>query len=147
MNEIPLKQVIDASLENLKKIVSVDTVVGTPITLPNDTTVIPVSKVSVGFTSGGADYGSKLNVQKDRFAGGNAGGVTVTPVGFLVINGGNVQLLCVSKNGGAVSDGSAGMIGTITDFIERSPDLIERFKAVFSKKTKEENKEDAEAAE
>ncbi|HAZ20404.1 MAG TPA: sporulation protein YtfJ, partial [Clostridiales bacterium] len=57
MNEIPLKQIIDASLENLKKIVSVDTVIGTPITLPNDTTVVPVSKVSVGFTSAGADYG------------------------------------------------------------------------------------------
>ena len=147
MNEIPLKQVIDASLENLKKIVSVDTVVGTPITLPNDTTVIPVSKVSVGFTSAGADYGSKVNVQKDRFAGGNAGGVTVTPVGFLVISGQNVQLLCVSKNGGAVSDGNNSTIGTIADFIERSPDLIERFKAVFSKKSKEENKADEETDE
>jgi len=55
-----------------------------------------------------------------------------------------VQLLCVNKNGGAISDGNGSVIGAITDFIDRSPDLFERFKAVFGKKDKSAKKSDEE---
>ena len=78
MHEIPLKQVIDASLENIKKVLDANAVVGTPITLPgaerkDDVTIIPISKVSCGFTSGGVDFDSKTGPKREipHFGGGN----------------------------------------------------------------------------
>ncbi len=133
MNEIPLKQVIDASVENLKKAMSVDTVIGSPITLPDSTVIIPVSRVSVGFTSGGVDFDSKNNPKRDdpHFGGGNGAGMAVNPVGFLICSSGDVRFLPVS--GGAPA-GSDNIVGSITDLLEKSPSIIENLKSAFSKK-------------
>ena len=139
MSEIPLKQVIDASLENLKKAMSADTVIGEPIHLPDGTVIIPVSKVSVGFTSGGVDFDSKVNPKKEmpHFGGGNGAGMSVTPVAFLVCSGGEVRVLNMAPAAPAAKD----IVGSVTELLEKSPVIIEKLKAVFKKE--EEEKEDS----
>ncbi len=132
MNEIPLKQVIDASLENIKKVLDADAVVGTPISLPDGVTIIPISKVSCGFTSGGVDFDSKTNPRREtpHFGGGNAAGMSVTPLTFLIISGGEVRLMNV--NGTNVSSDSA-IINTISDLVDKSPAIFEKIKSYFKK--------------
>ncbi len=135
MHEIPLKQVIDASLENIKKVLDADAVVGTPITLPGDVTIIPISKVSCGFTSGGVDFDSKTNPRRDmpHFGGGNGAGMSVTPLTFLVITGNDVRLMNV--NGTNVSSDSA-LVNTISDLVDKSPAIFEKIKSYFKKDDK-----------
>ena len=132
-NEIPLKQVIEASLENIKQVLNVDTIVGTPISAPNDTMIIPVSKVAVGITSGGVDFDSKHNPtrQQAHFGGGNGAGMTVTPVAFLVVTKDDVRILNLNQPTVVASE---NIVGTVADFIDRSPDLIKRFMELFPSK-------------
>lgn len=145
MNEIPLKQVIDASLENIKKVLDADAVVGTPISLPDGTTIIPISKVSCGFTSGGVDFDSKNNPHRDtpHFGGGNGAGMSVTPVTFLIVSNGEVRLMNV--NGTSASSDSA-IVNTISDIIDKSPAIFEKIKSYF-KKNKDESAPTAEESE
>jgi sporulation protein YtfJ len=134
MHEIPLKQVIDASLENIKKVLDADAVVGTPITLPGDITIIPISKVSCGFTSGGVDFDSKHTPRRDtpHFGGGNGAGMSVTPLTFLVISGGEVRLM--NLNGTNVSSDSA-IVNTISDLVDKSPAIFSKIKSFFKKES------------
>ena len=141
--ENKLNDIIQTSLENVRSMVDANTVIGTPINTPNGTTVIPISKIAVGFASGGLDYSGKATEPKTNknFGGGNGTGVTVSPVGFLVISPtGAVELLNVSK------PTQNDTIDQISSFIERSPEIVEKFKAVFAKK-KEETKEESPAEE
>ena len=131
MNENRLEGMIETSLENLKKIVDVNTVVGEAIKTENGVTVIPISKVSLGYVSGGTDFSSKNNNSKN-FAGGGGSGVTILPLGFLVIKPtGDVEFLA------ADTKGAGGTVGTIADLIQKSPDIVEKFKRVFAKKPEE----------
>ena len=141
MHEIPLKQVIDASLENIKKVLDADAVVGTPITLPGDVTIIPISKVSCGFTSGGVDFDSKNNPRREmpHFGGGNGAGMSVTPLTFLVVQGGEVRLMNV--NGTNVSSESS-IVNTISDLVDKSPAIFEKIKSYFKKDKKTEDSEE-----
>ena len=141
MNEIPLKQVIDSSLSNLKTFMNADTVVGSPITLPGDVIVVPVSKVSCGFTSGGVDFDSKSNPKRDQphFGGGNGAGVSVTPVSFLVISDGSVRLMNV--NGTGITSDSA-IVNVISDLVDKSPSIFGKLKTMF-KKDKDKDEDNA----
>lgn len=132
MHEIPLKQVIDASLQNIKNVLDADMVVGSPISLPGDVTIIPVSKVSCGFTSGGVDFDSKQGPRRDipHFGGANGAGVSVTPVTFIVISGNDVRMMNV--NGTTASSDSA-IVNTISDIVDKSPAIFAKIKAFFKK--------------
>lgn len=139
MNDIPLKQVIEASLENIKNVLDADTVVGTPISLPNDVTIIPISKISCGFTSGGVDFDSKHNPRREtpHFGGANGAGISVTPMTFLVISGSDVRLMNV--NGTSASSDSA-IVNTISDLVDKSPSIIAKIKSFFKKEESDEAK-------
>ena len=131
MNENRLEGMIETSLENLKKIVDVNTVVGEAIKTESGVTVVPISKVSLGYVSGGTDFASK-NQNGKNFAGGGGSGVTILPLGFLVIKPtGDVEFLA------ADTKGAGGAVGTIADLIQKSPDIVEKFKRVFAKKPEE----------
>lgn len=130
-NEMPLKQVIDATLENLKNIMSTDTVIGEPMTVLEDTVIIPVSKVSVGFTSGGVDFDGKKTDMK-HFGGGNGAGMSVSPIAFLVVTKNGVELLNINKTAAANT-----LADTVSDFVTRSPELIAKLKETFKKDKKE----------
>lgn len=128
------------SLESIRAMLDPNTVVGNPIETAAGTTIIPISKVSVGYASGGIDYAGKKDVSNkpNNFGGGGGTGVSVTPVAFLVVNKeGEVSVLNVSSS--ASSTAPADAVSQVVGFLERSPDLLERIKGVFSKKG-EENK-------
>ena len=137
MSENKLNDIIQTSLDNIKSMVDSNTVIGSPITTANGTLVIPVSKVFVGFASGGIDYRDKNAGEKaaaKNFGGGGGTGLTVSPVGFLVVSpNGSVELLNVNEPTKEKQDPISQIVG----LLERSPDLIERLQAVFSKKPEE----------
>lgn len=95
--EHPIGKLMQTTLENIKDMVDVNTVIGEPIAAPAGVTVIPFSKVSFGFATGGGDYDGKKedSLARDNlpFAGGSGAGVSVQPVGFLVITMDGVRLL------------------------------------------------------
>lgn len=129
-------EIIKAALENVKSMVDANTVTGTPITTDSGTVIIPVSKVFIGLATGGVDYFGKKSVSAQNFGGGGGTGVTVSPVGFLVIEpNGKVDLLNLNYE-------PKDPISQVLSFIEGSPDLIEKIKMLFpSKKDKSEDTE------
>ena len=98
MSDIPLKQIIDTALSKIGTVADVNTVIGEPISLSGGITIIPYSKVSVGFASGGADYNGKQVSENNgkNFIGGNGAGVTVVPLGFIVITGDRVEMVDIN---------------------------------------------------
>lgn len=132
MEETKQSEIIKSALQNVKSMVDANTVTGTPITTTNGTVIIPISKVYVGIATGGIDYFGKKNNQKQNFGGGGGTGVTVSPVGFLVIDPkGNVDLLNLNYE---PKDPVSQVIG----LIENTPEIIEKFKGLFSSKKNEE---------
>ncbi len=129
-NKIP--EIIKSSLENVRSIVDANTVVGDPISA-GKTIIIPISKVSVGVATGGIDYGAKAEPSKaQNFGGGGGTGLTVVPVGFLVVDDeGDVEFINVS------SKIKPDPIDQIADFVERTPDIIAKIKKIFSKEPEE----------
>ena len=126
--------IIKTTLDSIKGIVEANTVIGEPVKTPNGITIIPVSKISLGFASGGLDYSSKKEqtAKGNNFGGGSGTGVSVTPMAFLVIKAdGNVELLNMS-----IPDTTTNRIATVGNIIEKSPDVIERIKNIFSKENK-----------
>ena len=145
MYDIPLKQVIDASLAKIGNVADVNTVIGDPITTPEGITIIPFSKVSVGYASGGADYDGKNppsdNERPPHFAGGNGAGVSVVPLGFLVINKGEVRMLDLKHDVSferAPDDPVNKALDSVNGIIEKAPSLVNKIKDMFSKKKSEE---------
>jgi len=133
--ENKLSDIIKTTLENVKGIVESNTVIGEPVNTTNGIVIIPVSKVSLGFASGGLDYASKKEADKAKnFGGGGGTGVSVTPMAFLVIKpDGNVELLNMS-----MPDTVTNKIATVGNLIEKSPDIIEKIKKAFAKNNKDE---------
>lgn len=126
-----LKDIIQTSLESIKELVDVNTVIGDPITTDVGTTIIPVSKVAVGFMSGGIDYFGKTqpDTKQPNFGGGGGTGLSVSPVGFLVITSdGKVELLNMNN-----PTGKPDAVESISNLIEKSPEIVSKFKQVFKK--------------
>ena len=140
-----LNEMIGVSLEKIKELAGTETVVGQPINTPNGTVIIPVSKVSMGFASGGIDYaakqaGKEVAQGKDRFGGGGGTGVSVTPIAFLILSPeGKIDLVPIA------APQNVDTVDKVASLIERSPDIIQRIKNIFTskKKKKEEKKADA----
>ena len=132
MEESKQSEIIKLALENAKSILSEGTVIGTPISVSGGTTIIPISKISIGVASGGLDYFSKSQISKEKdtksknFGGGGGTGVNVTPMGFLVISSlGNVELLSLDSP-------ARDLTSHIFEFISNSPDFFEKIKGSFS---------------
>lgn len=116
MSEHPIEGMMDTTLEKIRQMVDVNTVVGDPITAPDGTVILPVSKISYGFASGGSDFPSKHQTDKSFFGGGAGAGVTVTPLAFLTISNGNVHLLQIDPYNSS-ADRVIGMIPEVADKI------------------------------
>ncbi|MCL1964625.1 MAG: GerW family sporulation protein [Firmicutes bacterium] len=101
MDRHPIESLMGTTLENIKDMVDVNTVVGDPVQALDGTTVIPVSRVSFGFVAGGGEYnteekkGAARAAEQDTvpFAGGTGAGVSVYPMGFLVVSDGQVKMI------------------------------------------------------
>ena len=130
-----LPNMLESTIQKIREMLDVNTVVGTPITTPDGVTIIPVSKVSMAYATGGLDYVGKTdpNAKPQNFGAGGGTGLTMQPIGFLVIDAaGNVEMLNVGvKN-------PSDPIEQIADIIERSPEIIARVKALLGKDKTEE---------
>ena len=111
-----LPNMLESTIAKIREMVDVNSVIGNPITTPDGVTIIPVSKVSVGFGGGGSDFVSKnVNRQENPFGGGAGGGVKVTPIAFLVIKEGSVRMLPVSAPANTTADRLVEMVPDVLD--------------------------------
>lgn len=117
-----VSDLLGISMEKIKEMADVNAIIGEPIKLDDGTTIIPISKVSYGFASGGSDLPSKYD--KNLFGGGAGAGVTIKPEGFLVVS----------------PDGTAKMVSMtpsndpIGNAIEKAPMIIEKVQGIINKK-------------
>lgn len=137
-SENKLQEIIKTSLENIRTMIDANTVIGTPYTTPSGTTIIPVSKVSMGFATGGLDYSGKAESQPQNFGAGGGTGLSIQPLGFLVIApDGSVEMVNIGlKN-------PSDPVEQLADLVDRSPEIIAKIKAIFKKKPAEEEEEEA----
>lgn len=134
MSEKNLEGLLNVSLENIKGLVDSNSIIGSPIVTPDGTTIIPVSKVSFGFASGGSDFPSAS--PKDMFGGGSGGGVTIQPISFLVIKGDSVRMIQVADKDN-ISERLANMV---PDAIDTVSSLISKRKAPVKPEKTEDTK-------
>lgn len=115
-------------MDKIKEMVDVNTVVGEPITTPDGTTVIPISRVNYGFAAGGSDLPSKAQPEGGLFAGGSGAGVTVSPIAFLSIHEGNVRVIQIEP-----------YFSPVDRALEKIPDIADMLSSLFKKKEPEES--------
>lgn len=126
MAEHPIQGIMSSALHNIKEMIDVNTIVGTPVTAQDGTVIIPVSRVAFGFGAGGSEFGGSVVKEdglKSNFGGGSGAGVSINPVAFLVVSNGNVRLLTLSS--------SSTSVDKVIDMV---PEIITKFKDTFSKK-------------
>lgn len=111
--EHPINDLMGVTMEKIREMVDVNTIVGTPITCADGATIIPISKVSYGFASGGSDLPAK--VEKDLFGGGSGAGISIQPVAFLVILNGEVKLMQLSIDASTPN----ALINLVPDVMEK----------------------------
>jgi len=117
-----LPNMLENTIAKIREMVDVNSVIGTPITTPDGTTIIPVSKVSVGFGGGGSDFAKSNN---GAFGGGAGGGVNVTPICFLIVKDGNVRMMAVPTPANTTAD----------RLVEMVPDTLDKISAFIDSKT------------
>ncbi len=122
MKEQSASGILGTSIEKIKDLVDVSTIIGDPIKISETLQIIPVSKVTYGFASGGTDFPSKSN--QELFGGGGGAGITISPVAFLVVNNGSVSVKYINAAEGSVER----VIGMVPDIVDKATDVISQFK-------------------
>lgn len=125
-----VKDLVGTAMGKIKELSDVDTIIGEPIKIDGNITIIPVSKVSYGFAAGGSDLPSKAG--GNLFGGGSGGGVTIQPLAFIVVANGDVKLLQINQDKSST--------GAIVNLV---PELFDKVQSMFSK----DKKKDGAAAE
>ena len=114
--------ILTSTIDKIRDLVDTSTIIGEPIYAEGGTTIIPVSKVTYGFASGGADFPSKSN--KDLFGGGGGAGVTITPIAFLVVNGGEVTLKHIT----AYDNAAERVVNLVPEMFDKVTGLLNKTK-------------------
>jgi len=126
-----IEGILGVSMEKIREMVDVNTIIGDPIAAPNGTTIIPISKVSFGFASGGSDLPTQA---AEKFAGGAGAGVTVKPMAFIVVKAdGDAELLELGAK-----------VSPVEGVVDAIPDLIGKIKELVGKKKDAAKEEKAE---
>lgn len=120
MAEHPIQGLMGVTMDKIRDMVDSNTIIGAPISVADGTTIIPVSKVTFGFASGGSDVGAK--VSKEMFGGGSGAGVSITPIAFLVISGSNVRTVQLMEHASALDNAIAAL-----------PELVDKLTALLKK--------------
>ena len=123
----PIGDLMQATMDNVRNMLKVDTVVGDPIYTPDGITLVPISKVSVGFGGGGVEFTGKKIGGERPYGGGNATGVKIDPIGFLVIKDGNVRMINILPAANT----------TIDRIIDLVPQVIDRVEGFINKQNEE----------
>lgn len=119
-----LPNMLDNTIQKIRELVDVNSVIGQPISTPDGVTIIPVSRVSVGFGGGGSDFVYKSGGE-NPFGGGVGGGVKVTPICFLIVKEGNVRMMPVAVPANTTAD----------RIVEMIPDTLDKISAFVDSKT------------
>ena len=119
MAEHPIEGMMGVTMEKIRQLVDANTIIGEPITV-DGATIIPISRVTFGFASGGSDVGAKTN--KQMFGGGTGAGVSIAPIAFLVISGGNVRTIQLSAENNAVERA----VSMIPELVDKLSDLLKK---------------------
>ena len=115
--------ILETTIEKVKDLVNVSTIIGEPMKVDGGVTIIPVSKVTYGFASGGSDFPSKSN--KDIFGGGGGAGVTILPVAFLVIDAyGNVDIKHIT----AFDNAAERIVGLVPEMFDKVSNAVNKAK-------------------
>ena len=122
----PLSDMMRTTMDKIHEMVDANTIVGQPITTPDGVTLIPSSKVSFGFGSGGGDYGKTAG--KENFGGGGGAGVKIDPVAFLVIKDGTTRVMPVA----------VPPVSSVERIVDMAPDLVDKIGKFFDKKNGDE---------
>lgn len=123
-----LPNMLENTMAKIREMVDENSVVGDPIVTADGVTIIPVSKISIGFGGGGSDFVSRHpNKQENPFGGGVGAGVKVIPIAFLVIKDGNVRMLPVASAPNTTAD----------RLVEMVPDVLDRISTMIDKKNQE----------
>ena len=125
MADSKLNSLLDTTIEKIKAMADVNTVIGEQINTPDGTTIIPICRVNYGFAAGGSDLPSKM---PGLFGGGSGAGVTITPVAFLSVKDGNVRLLQVEP-----------FVSAADRAIQSAPDVVDKIASLFKKDGKPED--------
>lgn len=120
-----LPNMLENTIQKIREMVDVNSVIGAPISTPDGVSIIPVSKVSVGFGGGGSDFVNKSGGE-NPFGGGVGGGVKVTPICFLIVKDGNVRMMPVAAPANTTAD----------RIVEMIPDTLDKISAFVDSKTK-----------
>lgn len=138
----PIEAVMRTTMEELKEMVDVNTIVGDPLISPDGTMIVPVSKVSTGFVSGGGEYGAPMPKKKNQeegeersfpFGGASAAGISLTPTAFVVVGSGCVKVIPAQYG------------CTVDRIIEMVPRLAEEVKKLFVQCCESKRMENADA--
>ena len=121
MEKSGIGNLLDVTMEKMRGMVDVNTIVGEPIQTPDGLTVIPVSKVSFAFASGGSDFQAK---DRPAFGGGNGAGVKIEPIGFLIVKEGSVRMVNITPPAST----------TLDRIIEKAPELMDTVQEFIQKR-------------
>ena len=127
MEKHPINDLMTNTLQKIRELVDTSSIVGSPIRVADNITLIPVSKVSFGFASGGSDFQSKRGDSANPFGGGGGAGVKMEPVAFIVIKDGNTRLLSVAAPESSILD----------KIVDLAPELVDKVTGVMEKKSAE----------
>lgn len=132
-NKQPLESLMGTTIEKIKQMVDVNTVIGAPVSSPDGTIIVPVSKVAYGFATGGSSFAAKSAPNKDLFGGGTGAGVSINPIAFIVISNGSAKVLSIDIPNSTVAEKALAM----------APDLVDKITAIFNKKDSEKNSDES----
>ncbi|WP_044894499.1 GerW family sporulation protein [Bacillus alveayuensis] len=106
MSNHPIQELMSTAMENLKQMIDVNTIIGDPVETPDGSVILTVSKVGFGFAAGGSEFmldgdqqnGQQTSEHKHPFGGGSGGGVSITPIAFLIVNASGIKLLHLDES-------------------------------------------------
>ena len=111
----PLSELMQESMAKVREMVDTNTIVGQPIVTPDGVTLIPISRVSMGFGGGGAAFGNKKEAAGDNLAGGLGSGVKIDPVAFIIVKDGAVRMMPVAVPAKSTADRIVEMVPGVVD--------------------------------
>ena len=124
--ENKMSEIIKTSLEGIRDFTTPDAAFGSAINTPSGVTIIPVSKITLGFASGGLDYSGKRNINDKSFGGGGGTAMSVTPIAFIAVGkNGEISMIPINNEGESSVD-------RMISLIERSPEIIDKIKGSLS---------------
>lgn len=133
MAENPINLLMSTAMQSIKQMIDTNTVIGDPVTTPDGTVIIPVTKVSFGFGAGGGEYPGEKQQQQmsSNFGGGSGGGGTIEPIAFLVVCGGNIKLIPIKTT-----------INPVEKILDLVPEMVDKVNGIIKEYTHKENEEE-----